>query len=425
MTLRRPLRCLAACLLLAALNARAQAPAIEDPGSGLQQVLVMLRLPPPHYRPDQDYPGGYDAVAGHEARRRAAGDLAHRHGLTLAQDWAMPALGVDCFVMSVAPGDSLAEKVSALAQDGRVESVQPMYRFHALGHHDPLFALQPAATAWHLDDLHALTTGRGIAVAQVDSGVDLDHPDLAGQFSVAENFVDTSDYAQELHGTEVAGVIAARADNGVGIAGVAPAARLMILRACWQRDGGTTLCNSFTLAKALQFALDRRARVINLSLSGPHDRLVERLLDAAFARGIVVVAASDPAVPDGGFPASHPRALSVGAEFAPDQGEAVHARVLAPGRDVPTTQPGGQWGFVSGTSFAAAHVSGLVALMLQLAPGLAPSDVVALLRPAQRPVDISPADAPDRIDACAVIARLVPGGRACDGHVAPHVVSLH
>jgi subtilisin family serine protease len=93
-------------------------------------------------------------------------------------------------------------------------------------------------------------TGRKVTVAVVDSGIESNHPDLAGQVAVEENFVDGQKYVAELHGTAVAGVIAARAGNGVGIEGVAPDARLLALRACWQA-GSATRCNSFTLAKAI------------------------------------------------------------------------------------------------------------------------------------------------------------------------------
>ncbi|MEI4902441.1 S8 family serine peptidase, partial [Klebsiella pneumoniae] len=91
----------------------------------------------------------------------------------------------------------------------------------------PLFPFQPAAHAWRLSDLHEISTGRSVRVAVVDSMVDLAHPGLAGQVVVSENFVSGRPGVAEQHGTGVAGIIAARADNGVGIAGVAPQARLM------------------------------------------------------------------------------------------------------------------------------------------------------------------------------------------------------
>ena len=172
----------------------------------------------------------------------------------------------------------------------------------------------------------------------------------------------------ETHGTEVAGLIAARADNALGIAGVAPQARLLALRACWQDDrNGRARCNSFTLAKALQFAIDQRAQVINLSLGGPRDVLLGRLVDVALARGASVVAAVDPRAPDAGFPASLPGVIAV----AGDPSRALPIRAfLAPADALPTTTVDGGWGLVNGTSFAAAQVSGLIALLRDAAPKL-------------------------------------------------------
>ena len=152
------------------------------------------------------------------------------------------------------------------------------------------FRTQPASRAWRLADLHEISTGRKVRVAVIDSAIDTHHPDLAGQVMVSRNFVTGGGEAPEQHGTGVAGIIAAIADNRQGIAGVAPHAQLMGLRACWQLatppDGSSgTICDSLSLAKALEFAITHDAQIINLSLSGPPDPLLGRLLDAALVRG--------------------------------------------------------------------------------------------------------------------------------------------
>ena len=377
--------CLAGCLAWAPGAPAADVPPPAAAAAG--QVLVMLHLPAPHYRPDASYAGAYADASGHGARRRIARDLARRHGLTLLSDWPMPELGIDCYVMQVPPDVAPAQIVARLEQDPRVEWAQPMRLFHALDGHDPLYAAQPSAQFWHIGELHRYATGRNVRVALIDSGVDADHPDLAGQVVLQQNFVDDKPYAAETHGTAVAGIVAAVAGNGIGIEGVAPGARLLALRACWEQAPEATLCNSFTLGKALNFALMHKAQVINLSLSGPQDRLLQRLLDVAIERGVAVVAALDPQQAGGGFPASHPGVLAVGAE---GQG----AALFAPGQDIPSTAPGGGWCLVSGASFAAAHVSGLLALLSELRPGQGG----AVLR---RELFVSGG----AIDACASIAR--------------------
>ena len=404
--------CAAAC---AAFDRPAEA-AVDDAGAD-RQILVMLRAAPPHFRPDLSYGGSYDARTGREARRRVAEGLAGRYGLDIVSNWPMPALGVDCFLMAAAGDDPVSRIVEQLSQDSNVESVQAMNVFRVLAHNDPLFGLQPSAKAWHLDDVHRMTTGKRVKVAEVDSGVELDHPDLIGQIAVSKDLVDARGGVPEQHGTAVAGIIAARADNGIGIAGVAPDVKLVALRACWQSPRApVAVCNSFTIAKALQLALDENVQVINLSLGGPRDRLLERLLDAALSRGVTIVSAADPDVGDGGFPASHDGVLAVAADDVHDI--PAHA-LLGPGTDIPTTITGGKWGFVSGSSYAAAHVTGLVALLRELAPDLPPR----AMREALEAPPLGAAGARRvAVDACAAIAR-IGGTCACACAVAAQAKS--
>lgn len=380
----------------------ADRPAISDSDASTRQVLVMLHLPAPHFRPDMSYSGGYADDATRGSRRRIAQALAHAHSLTLAGEWPMPALGIDCYVMEVPATESPAHIAEILSQDSRVEWAQPMNMFHGLGGGDPLYPVQPDAKYWHLAEIHHLATGRSMTVAVIDSGVDERHPDLTGQIALKENFVDGNAYAGEAHGTGVAGIIAARADNGAGIEGVAPNARLMALRACWQSPDQVTRCSSFTLGKALNFAIEHDAQIINLSLTGPSDRLLQRLLDAALERGITVVGAFDPQQPAGGFPASHPGVVAVAEQ---EETQRVPEGVFtAPGRDIPTTAVGKRWNFVSGSSYAAAHVSGLAALLGELQPHARTSALLHTMSAGgvMEPVGMRSGG---RINACAVIAQ--------------------
>jgi len=362
----RLLACLAAMAVVACDTTRPEAP---EAGSDEGRILVMIPVGVAHYRPGGSYGGGYDGGIGSGARRRIAEDLARAHHLQILSEWPMPSLEVDCFLMALAPDRRVAPVLQAISLDTRVAWAQPLSVYRALGHGDPLFPLQPAASSWHLSEVHEFTTGRGVTVAVIDSGVQLDHPDLLGRISDSRNFVEFGAYRAERHGTAVAGLIAANADDGIGIVGIAPQARLLALRACWEVRMDQTECNGFTLAKALQFALQNHAQIVNLSLSGPDDVLLARLLDLAQAQGVAVVAAADPDRADGGFPASHVGVIAVSSDA--DRHDV--ASVVAPGRDVPATLPGAGWGFVSGSSFAAAQVSGAVALLRQLNPALTPA----------------------------------------------------
>ena len=274
-----------------------------------------------------------------------------------------------------------------------------MNLFRPLGHDDPLLSSQPAAREWQLEAMHDAATGRDVRVAIVDSGVQRDHPDLAGQIELHADFAGDRSEPAERHGTAVAGIVAARADDHVGIAGVAPRARLLALRACREVSPADTTCSTLALALALHAAIDQRAQVINLSLGGPPDRLIERLLQTALGRGIGVVASADRAQPAGGFPAAVPGVVAVIDESA---GPAPAGMAAAPGTDVLTTLPGSRWDAVSGASYAAAHVSGLLALMLE-----ARGQASGLSRPIGGALVLK---ADGRIDSCASLGR---AGSAC------------
>ena len=409
----------AALWLASAGLARAATPDIHSraPPDSRRQVLVLMRLPPDHFRPNADSGGSYGDGLGRGARRRIAVRLAHDHGLTLVSDWPLPLVGVDCYVMSVPANQSPQDVAAILSRDPAVAWSEPMNIYHGQGAAaatgaDPLFRVQPAAREWRLAELHQIATGRNVRVAVIDSMIEKAHPDLLGQVQVSENFVSDQSDAPEQHGTGVAGIIAAR---GVGIVGIAPQARLMALRACWQEatgkvDTGATICDSLSLAKAVHFAIAHNAQVINMSLSGPPDPLLSRLLDLALARGVTVVGAYDRNLAGGGFPASHAGVVAVVDEPSPARLAGV---IAAPGRDVPTTQPGGRWFFVNGSSYAAAHVSGLFALLRERGP---PSS-----RGAAALVTASPGGA---IDACATLVRATgPCNCACSREHSPMAIS--
>jgi subtilisin family serine protease len=387
-------------------------PKVGNPAPGItteRQILVMLKeTPVRHYRPGSFPQPSYGSGPAPMSQLRTAQQLAREYGFQLVSDWAMPSLGVRCFLGEVPAGQVPREMASRLAADSRVESAQPVQVFRSLGHNDAYYELQTSAKLLKLDELHQIATGKHVSVAQIDTGVDLKHPDLDGQLSEARNFVDGTQYRVESHGTGVAGIIVAKADNGIGIVGVAPGATLTPLRACWEAEGqsGAALCSSFTLAKALQYALSRPTRVLNLSLGGPQDHLLERLIDKAIDQGIVVVGAVDPTQLEGSFPASHPGVIAVGSAGT---AITVNGEVLAPGNHVLTTTPNGSWGFLSGSSFAAAHVSGIAALLLERSPKLKPGQVSVILR--QHVYET--AEQGSVVDACGALASVSAGSLPC------------
>jgi subtilisin family serine protease len=362
-----------------------------------RQVMLMLKSTRTALSAWDDFGAGYGSARQRSRALAAAEAIARQHDLTLIDDWPMPALDVHCVVLGLKPGQDRTQVIAALGADPRVAWAQPLQAFHTLGAGGPPRAGWESAWAG-LDRLHTRWTGRGITIAGVDTGVDLRHPDLAGQWADPQNFVAGAGFEAELHGTAMAGVMVARADADVGVRGVAPGARLVPLRACWQQRGEPATCSSFTLAKAIQYAIRRNVQVMNLSLSGPQDLLLERMIDAAVRQGMVVVSAVDESGPTPGFPAVHRKVIAVASRALP--GDRL-AAIVAPGEDILTTTPHASWGFLSGASLSSAHIAGLTALVLEAAPGMTPAQVRAALEQAN--------PAPDRgtpapmIDPCTVM----------------------
>jgi subtilisin family serine protease len=333
---------------------------------------------------------GYAAPMNYGAGRRAAATLAElkqRYGWREVAGWPIKSLKLYCIVLEPAAGTTREILLQALAGDDRVQLAEPLHEYATYGnrrvpHHynDPYADLQRGFVETDAALAHDLSQGKGTQVAVVDTGVDLAHPDLRGRIGHAQNMVgaDARAFDGDRHGTEVAGIIAATGDNHQGIVGIAPDTTLSVYKACWYPgipDSGAR-CNSFTLAKALAAILDTDARVINLSLGGPADPLLGKLLEQLLEQGRIAVAALPPGGRTGGFPDNLPGVLVVRVSSSTPAPTGV---LSAPGHDILSTEPGGGYDFSSGSSMAAAHVSGIVALLLSLDPRLDARSVHGIL----------------------------------------------
>jgi subtilisin family serine protease len=242
-----------------------------------------------------------------------------------------------------------------------------------------------------IDEVHAKATGRSVVIGMIDTGVDSAHPDLTGQIARNENFAAeiSPSFTDDKHGTAVAGIMVAKKNNGTGIVGVAPDAKLVALKACWpdRPDSLASVCNSYTLALAVNTAVKAGVNVLNMSLTGPQDTLLEILLNKAIEKGIIVVAAdTGPSEADENFPASMAQVIPVqAAGQARDEDSAEKRSVTAPGDKILTTLPHGTYDFISGSSMAAAEVSGIIALMLELKPDLGVDEIKSILQQSAAP----------------------------------------
>lgn len=357
-------------------------------------------------------PRGYDTIAAYgpsPAARQTMRALENDYGLREVSAWPIEPLHIHCAVLEVPAGTDRGTVLAALVHDQRIKLAQPLQDFATRSddYNDPYVELQRGFRQMDVADAHSWSRGDGIKVAIIDTGADILHPDLRGNILSAANFVDadSQQFQRDRHGTEIAGVIAAVANNREGIVGVAPGARLLLFKACWQArpDADAARCNSFTLARALAAAFDAHAQIINMSLTGPSDPLLSDLIREGVHRGVLFVGAAAADGSDGKDALLHQPGVievaSAGSAAAPG------SVVFAPGREILTLLPGGHYDFASGDSIATAQVSGVVALLLARNPGLTAGDAYGLLRNTSS----SSADG-TLVDACAALVSLMGKG---------------
>ena len=359
-------------------------------------------------------PRGYDAAGMYgvtSTASKAVHGLERDYGLREVSAWPIMTLKVHCIVFRVPSPATPATLMARLMHDSRVESVQQLNEFTTQGsedtsvhYNDPYADLQLSLRELDVVAAHRWSRGAGVRLAVIDTGVDFEHPDLKGRVIERRNFVDGDERAFRLdrHGTEVAGVIAAVADNDVGIVGVAPESRVLALKACWHTTDAAAraVCNSFTLAQAIEAAIVAHVDVVNLSLAGPPDPLLTRLVQQGLDQGILFVGAVAPHDRPGGFPAGIRGVLAVDSA---EDASGDSSDLLAPGHEVLTLVPGGRWDFASGSSFAAAEVSGTLALLLAEQRHLSATEAQRILTRTSRNV-ATPTGAVRSINACAALA---------------------
>jgi subtilisin family serine protease len=228
----------------------------------------------------------------------------------------------------------------------------------------------------HINEAHTMANGDKVLVAVIDSGIDLSHPELAG---VVAGSYDALGKAEKphMHGTAIAGAIAAHAR----LMGAAPAAKILAIRA-FAAAGSSAEATTFAILKGVEYASLQNARIINMSFAGPTDPGLARALAAAKAKGAVLIAASGNFGPKSPpqYPAFDPNVIAVSATDADDKifrasNIGPHIAVAAPGVDLLLPAPNNDYQVTSGTSFSAAYVSGVAALVLQRAPSLTPDGV--------------------------------------------------
>ncbi|MDE2378946.1 S8 family serine peptidase [Bradyrhizobium sp.] len=298
-----------------------------------------------------------------------ANELLRSHGLARVASETFPLIGATVGLFRIVDGRNYETTRRQFASADGVKWVQPNYRYllqdqkAAASEGDPA---QYALAKLRLPEAHTVVHGANVTVAVIDSGIDARHPELAN--SIADNFDALGGKeGAHIHGTGVAGAIAAHSR----LMGSAPEARIIAIRAFGGSAAGAE-SSSYVILKALNYAAEHGAQIVNMSFAGPKDAVIERAIAATAARGLVLIAAAGNAGANSPplYPAANPNVIAVSATDAQDKLFAASNRgnyvaLAAPGVDIFLPAPDGKYQMTSGTSFAAAYVSGVAALLLE------------------------------------------------------------
>jgi subtilisin family serine protease len=399
----------AAALWLAFLGGAAVAApaAAASPASAPRVVVAFANQPhsPPGPAGTTGNRYGGDGYRVGQSAQQQAHRVAADYALRQVASWPIKVLAMHCVVYEIGDGRAVAAVLDALSHDRRVALAQPLQQFHTVTdaagapYNDPLYELQTNLLPLGIPRAHERAQGAGVRIALIDTGVDATHPDIKGRIRATHSYLGTPAPAASFlrHGTGMAGLMAAVANNHIGIVGIAPQAQLEVFAACWQLAAGddAAACNTFTLAQALAGALASGAPLVNLSIAGPADPLLTALVQTGLKRGVIFVGAAGA---DGeGFPTAIPGVIAAAAsERAPPPGA-----LPAPAQHVLTLRPGAEYDFESGASVAAAEVTAAIALLLSASPRqFAAATIVSLLNPVAAPGGTA------AIDVAAALVRL-------------------
>ena len=355
----------------------------------------------------------------------AGAALATAYGLRLTRSTDLKVIQARLVTFELNPQQDKQTILGQLNADNRVSAAQPDYIYRTSARYaDPLAFMSYGPEKTGAVELHATTRGGGKTIAVIDTGADVEHPEIADSVALHEDLTGRG-WSADLHGTAVAGIIAAKPDNQEGTYGVAPEVKLLLLKACQPFEAGSlsARCWTSSIAEALDRAAAEKAAVINMSLGGPPDPLVTRIVQAVAAEGSLIIAAAGNGGPAAkpAFPAALAEVVAVTAIDARSQGYAdatlgEFIDIAAPGVDIVSPAPDRTYPALSGTSMATAHVTGIAALLLDLAPLAQAPEVRATLLSAVTDLGAAGADVQygeGLIDACSAADHVTSGAVTC------------
>jgi Subtilase family len=307
---------------------------------------------------------------------RAAESIARRHRLTLVSSRQSPLIGATLNRYRIAGRRSVRAVIRELEAEPQITWVQPNYMFELEDENtrpQGLAAAQYDLVKMHVTEAHRVSEGDKTLVAIIDSGIDEKHPDLAGAIVDRVDLVGGPADANK-HGTAMAGIIVAHGT----LVGVAPHASVLAIRAFSDAPAkpgaeGTTA----HIIEGLDWAYEHKARIVNMSFAGPYDPMLAQAIGTAHREGMILVAAAgnEGAKAAPAYPAADANVIAVTATDRNDNlfsgaNRGAYVCVAAPGTDIIVAAPSDTYQFSSGTSLGAAHITGLVALLLTEKPDL-------------------------------------------------------
>lgn len=305
-------------------------------------------------------------------------------------------LGLKIIRLRIPDGRSLASVIREITRraedDRRIFYVQPNFVFETAQASSVLLNAgvpQYATEKVRLTEAHRIALGRDVRVAVIDTGLDASHPELAGAVVDSFDAVGEGLATIEAHGTAIAGIVAARQQ----MKGMAPDARVLAVRAFAANASRKSEATTLSVIKGLDWAAINGARVVNMSFAGPKDQLLQLAIEAGERQGLIFVAAAGNGGPKAtyAYPAAYARVIAVTAVDSDDKlydkaNRGSYVALAAPGVDILAPAPSAAYEMSSGTSLAAAHVSGIIALMLERRPALTTDQArTILLRTARNP----------------------------------------
>jgi subtilisin family serine protease len=315
-------------------------------------------------------------------------DIARRNGLEIISSETFGLLGRTVYRFRITGGAAVRSIISTLQAISPNISTQPSYTFRLTeasaapaDTNRQGDSAQYIVTKLRLPEAHAVATGKNVKVAVIDSEIDGQHPDLKGVIAATYDALPSNDQTPHPHGTGMAGAIASHQR----LLGVAPGAKLLAIRAFGVSSDGAQ-GTSMNIVKGLEWAVKEGAQVINMSFAGPRDPILEQAIRSLKDKGVILIAAAGNAGPKSPplFPGADPNVIAVSATDADDgtyknANRGKYVAIAAPGVDILVPAPEGGYQLTTGTSVAAAHISGVVAMLLERNGRLSPAEVRSIL----------------------------------------------